>query len=179
MYYYNDYSTPVGKYRIVSDGNKLLGIWKHGQKYFCPNISDAKPTDSDMQIHKCTVNWLDEYFDGTKPEISSLPIQLSGSTFRKTILSILCEIPYGEVITYGEIAKQAAKKMNARTMSAQAVGSAVGHNPISIVVPCHRVIGSNGSLVGYAGGIATKLELLKHEGVEVSNLFIPHKGTAL
>lgn len=126
-----------------------------------------------------TKKWLDEYFNGKKPEISELDLAPNGSEFAKNVWEILCEIPYGKVTTYGEIAKKMAKIMHKEKMSAQAVGGAVGHNPISIIIPCHRVVGANGSLTGYAGGIDKKIYLLKHEQVNMENLFVPKKGTAL
>lgn len=126
-----------------------------------------------------TKKWLDEYFNGKKPEISELDLAPIGSEFAKNVWEILCEIPYGKVTTYGEIAKKMAKIMHKEKMSAQAVGGAVGHNPISIIIPCHRVVGANGSLTGYAGGIDKKIYLLKHEQVNMENLFVPKKGTAL
>ena len=104
---------------------------------------------------------------------SELPLAPVGSEFRQKVWEILCEIPYGSVITYGDIAKRMAVMLNRPTMSGQAVGGAVGHNPISIIIPCHRVVGGNGSLTGYAGGIATKMKLLELEGVDMSSLFIP------
>ena len=102
-----------------------------------------------------------------------------GSIFAKNVWKILCQIPYGELTTYGEIAKKMAKLMNKDKMSAQAVGGAVGHNPISIIIPCHRVVGKNGNLTGYAGGIDKKIKLLELEKVEMSNLMLPTKGTTL
>ena len=126
-----------------------------------------------------TKKWLDEYFNGKKPEITELDLAPIGSEFAKNVWKILCEIPYGKVTTYGEIAKKMAKIMHKEKMSAQAVGGAVGHNPISIIIPCHRVVGANGSLTGYAGGIDKKIYLLKHEQVNMENLFVPKKGTAL
>ena len=102
-----------------------------------------------------------------------------GSDFRQGVWNILCEIPYGKVITYGDIAKKMAAKMNKESMSSQAVGGAVGHNPISIIIPCHRIVGSNGSLTGYAGGVHTKVKLLELEGADMSRLFVPRKGTAI
>ena len=126
-----------------------------------------------------TKKWLDEYFNGKKPEISEFDLAPIGSEFAKNVWEILCEIPYGKVTTYGEIAKKMAKIMHKEKMSAQAVGGAVGHNPISIIIPCHRVVGANGSLTGYAGGIDKKIYLLKHEQVNMENLFVPKKGTAL
>ena len=111
--------------------------------------------------------------------ISDLPITPRGSDFRKSVWKILCKIPYGKVITYNDIAKEIANQKGIEHMSAQAVGGAVSHNPISIIIPCHRVVGSKGSLTGYAGGIDKKIKLLEHEKVDMSNLFIPKKGTAL
>ena len=119
--------------------------------------------------------WLDRYFNGEKPEISELDLAPIGSKFAKNVWKLLCEIPYGKITTYGEI----AKKMNKNKMSAQAVGGAVGHNPISIIIPCHRVVGANGSLTGYAGGIEKKIKLLEHERVEMSNLYKTEKSTAM
>jgi methylated-DNA-[protein]-cysteine S-methyltransferase len=123
--------------------------------------------------------WLDRYFDGEKPDLSELPLAPTGGEFRRMVWDILCEIPYGEVVTYGDIAKKMAQKMKRKSMSSQAVGGAVGHNPISIIIPCHRVVGSNGSLTGYAGGIDKKIKLLELEGADISSLFVPTKGTAL
>ena len=123
--------------------------------------------------------WLDRYFAGGRPSLCELPLAPAGSEFRQGVWSILCEIPYGEVTTYGDIAKKVAARMGNKSMSAQAVGGAVGHNPISIIIPCHRVVGSNGSLTGYAGGIKTKIKLLELEGADMTPLFTPKKGTAL
>ena len=115
--------------------------------------------------------WLDKYFNGEKPQISDLDINLeyTGSEFAQNVWKLLCDIPYGKVVTYGELAKKVARKMNKSKMSAQAVGGAVGHNPIGIIVPCHRVVGANGSLTGYAGGIDKKIKLLELENVGTKN----------
>jgi methylated-DNA-[protein]-cysteine S-methyltransferase len=123
--------------------------------------------------------WLDSYFLGKKPRISELPLAPIGGEFRQSVWRILCEVPYGSVITYGEIAKKIAYEKGIEKMSAQAVGGAVGNNPISIIIPCHRVVGSNGSFTGYAGGIQKKVNLLTLEGVDTSQYSIPKKGTAL
>lgn len=120
---------------------------------------------------------MEDYFAGKKPDLSRLSLAPIGGEFRQQVWRILTEIPYGELTTYGNIAKEVAKRMGKDRMSAQAVGGAVGHNPISIIIPCHRVIGSNKSLTGYAGGIEKKVDLLKHEGVDMTGLFIPKKGT--
>jgi methylated-DNA-[protein]-cysteine S-methyltransferase len=139
-----------------------------------------KPVEcDDIPLFVKAKDWLDSYFTGKKPDPSELPLAPVGGTFRQGVWSILRSIPYGEVTTYGDIAMRMAAKLGKTTMSAQAVGGAVGHNPISIIVPCHRVVGSNGSLTGYAGGIAIKVRLLEHEGVEMNALFVPKKGTAL
>lgn len=133
----------------------------------------------DLPVFDAAKGWLDRYFAGKQPAISELPLRPIGGEFRQHVWRLLCEIPYGEVTTYGEIAQKVAVKMNKTTMSSQAVGGAVGHNPISIVIPCHRVVGTNGSLTGYAGGIGTKVKLLELEGADMSRLFVPQKGTAL
>ena len=123
--------------------------------------------------------WLDRYFAGKKPDIAELALAPIGGEFRQSVWKILCEIPYGEVASYGSIAKKMAAKTGRESMSGQAVGGAVGHNPISIIIPCHRVVGSNGSLTGYSGGLRIKAKLLELEGADMSGLFMPKKGTAL
>jgi methylated-DNA-[protein]-cysteine S-methyltransferase len=150
-----------------------------GQKYHGYTIPEAMIERDDMPIFDAAKKWLDRYFAGEKPAISELPLAPIGGEFRQGVWNILCEIPYGEVITYGDIAKKMAVKMNKESMSSQAVGGAVGHNPIGVIIPCHRVVGSNGSLTGYAGGIQTKVKLLELEGVGLSRFFVPAKGTAL
>ena len=120
-----------------------------------------------------TTGVFDKYFKQEKPEISELSLAPEGNTFRQCVWRFLCEIPYGETITYGELAKKVAKKLNKPSMSAQAVGNAVGHNPISIIIPCHRVVGKNGSLTGYAGGIDKKIKLLEIENVNMEKFFVP------
>ncbi|MDF2938957.1 MAG: ogt 2 [Paenibacillaceae bacterium] len=179
MYYSTSYLSPVGGITLACDGGNLVGVWNEGQKYHGAGISAKMIAKDDMPVFDAAKNWLDKYFAGEKPSISELPLAPIGGEFRQTVWTILCEIPYGEVITYGDIAKKAAVKLNRATMSSQAVGGAVGHNPISIVIPCHRVIGTSGSLTGYAGGISTKVKLLELEGVDMSRLYVPTKGTAL
>lgn len=164
-----------GKILLASKDNKLIGLWIDGQKYFLGNLKEEMQEKEDEIIFVKTKKWLDRYFNGEKPKISELDLAPMGSDFAKNVWKILCEIPYGEVTTYGEIAKKIAKIMNKDKMSAQAIGGAVGHNPISIIIPCHRVVGSNGSLTGYAGGIDKKIRLLEHEKVDIGNLYIPTK----
>jgi methylated-DNA-[protein]-cysteine S-methyltransferase len=179
MYYSTIYPSPIGTITLACDGVNLVGLWIEGQKYYGDTLSEKMVEKNDILIFSDAKKWLDMYFAGEKPAASELPLAPIGGEFRQGVWGILCEIPYGEVITYGDIAKKMAVKMNKKSMSSQAVGGAVGHNPISIIIPCHRVVGVNGSLTGYAGGISTKLKLLELEGVDMSRLFVPKKGTAL
>lgn len=181
MYYSTTYSSPIGVIMLACDekGNNLIGLWIDGQKYHGDTILDTMIENNHLPIFHSTKKWLDDYFSGKNPKISELLLAPIGGVFRQKVWEILCEIPYGEVMTYGEIAKKMAGIMNKKSMSSQAIGGAVGHNPISIIIPCHRVVGSNGSLTGYAGGIKTKIKLLEFEGVDMSCLFVPKKGTAL
>lgn len=133
----------------------------------------------DLPAFRAAKKWLGRYFAGERPAISELPLRPIGGEFRQGVWSKLCEIPYGQVVTYGDIAKKMAAGMNRKSMSSQAVGGAVGHNPISIIIPCHRGVGANGSLTGYAGGIGAKIKLLQLEGADMSRLFAPTRGTAL
>lgn len=179
MLYKTIYESSLGNILIVSDENNIIGLWFEGQKYFLANIKDDITQKDDLPILQSAKLWLDQYFAGQKPNIADLKLAPRGNDFRLTVWKILCEIPYGQLTTYGEIAKKVAIVMNKESMSAQAVGGAVGHNPISIIIPCHRVVGSHGSLTGYAGGIDKKIKLLQLEGVDTKQLMIPKKGTAL
>ncbi len=179
MYYSTTYQSPIGIITLACDGESLAGLWIKGQKYHGDTIPEKMTERSDLPIFDKAKKWLDRYFAGEKPAISELKLSPVGGEFRQRVWSILCEIPYGKVITYGDIAAKIAKKMNRESMSSQAVGGAVGHNPISIIIPCHRVVGSSGSLTGYAGGIDIKIKLLELEGTDMSRLFVPPKGSAL
>lgn len=177
MYYAATYPSPVGLLTLAADEENLVGLWIEGQKYYGGTISETMTERDEMPIFDTVKKWLDRYFTGKQPGISELPLAPGGSDFRKRVWGILCEIPYGAVTTYGEIAKKMAQKTGKENLSAQAVGGAVSHNPISIIIPCHRVVGSSGSLTGYAGGIETKIKLLEWEGTDMSRLFVPKKGT--
>lgn len=179
MYCFTTYASPLGMLTLACEGDNLVGLWMEGQKYFGGTIPGEMVEKNDMPVFAKTKAWLDRYFAGKNPGVSALPLAPIGSEFRRGVWNILCEIPYGEVITYGGIAKKMAAKMKRRSMSSQAVGGAVGHNPISIIIPCHRVVGTGGSLVGFAGGIDKKIQLLELEGVNLSGLFAPKRGTAL
>lgn len=178
MYYSSTYESPVGELTLCSDGENLLGLWLEGQKYHGGTIPEAMVPDENG-VFEVAKAWLDEYFEGRKPEISRLPLAPIGSEFRQIVWRILTEIPYGGVTTYGEIGAQVVEELGKDHMASLAVGGAVGHNPISIIIPCHRVVGSDGSLTGYAGGLKKKIWLLEHEGVDMTKLYVPKKGTAL
>ena len=164
MHYSTTYQSPLGVMTLASDGENLIGLWLEGQKYFGATLPKEVEEKNNMPIFDKTKKWLDRYFAGKKPAISELSLAPVGSEFRQEVWQILCEIPYGKTITYGEIAKKMAAKANKSSMSSQAVGGAVGHNPISIIIPCQRVIGSCGDLTGYAGGVDKKKTLLELEG---------------
>ncbi len=163
MIYTTYYNSPIGKLLLASKENKLIGLWIEGQKYYSSGIEEEFTKNDDEKILIETKKWLNRYFNGEKPCPNELDLAPIGSKFRKNVWDILCKIPYGKVITYNDIAKEIAKKRKINKMSAQAVGGAVGHNPISIIIPCHRVVGTNGSLTGYAGGLDKKEYLLKFE----------------
>ncbi len=162
--YISNYLSPLGKIILASDDSLLIGLWFYGQKYF---KLDKNFIEKETSVIKTAKNWLDIYFSGKNP--SFMPeISLNGTEFQIQVWKILEKIPYGKTVTYNEIAKEIAKQKGVQKMSAQAVGSAVGHNKISIIIPCHRVIGSNGSLTGYAGGIDKKIKLLELEGCNIN-----------
>jgi O-6-methylguanine DNA methyltransferase len=178
-YYTMRYQSMIGSMILASDHNSLVGLWNEGQKYFGATLDGLTVEKPDLPVLVDAGIWLDAYFAGKNPAIADLPLAPSGNAFRQAVWNALCEIPYGTCTTYGAIARDIARIMNKKSMSGQAVGGAVGHNPISVIIPCHRVVGSNGSLTGYAGGIAKKISLLAHEGVDTAQFIIPAKGTAL
>lgn len=162
---------------MAADDAGLTGLWFEGQKYFALYL-DKEHEEKEVPVFELAKRWLDIYFSGKEADFN-VPLHFTGTRFQNEVWEILSTIPYGRLMTYGEIAKRLAAKRGLLRMSAQAVGGAVGHNEISIIVPCHRVVGSNGSLTGYAGGIDKKQSLLTLEGVDMSKLFVPTKGTAL
>lgn len=164
MLYMGHYPSPLGLLRIAIEGDAVTGLWIKDQTYDLATIQGMDwERMEDHPLIEITRDWLDRYFKGERPEPSELPLAPKGSEFRQMVWEILKQIPYGSVTTYGAIAKQVGDKLN-KKMSAQAVGGAVGHNPIGIIIPCHRVIGSDGSLTGYAGGLDAKRYLLRLEG---------------
>ena len=172
------YASPLGTIFLAADNGALAGLWLEGQKYFAATLDEAAVERDDLPVFRQAAAWLDAYF-AKQPLPDLPPLAPKGSDFRQAVWQILLQIPYGQTITYGEIARQLAVKQGTSHMSAQAVGGAVGHNEVSIIIPCHRVVGSNGSLTGYAGGIEKKVALLKLEHTDMSHFFIPKKGTAL
>lgn len=163
MIYTYRYASQLGSITFASNGEALTGLWFDRQKHF-PHKLISESTEAELPIFMQAIKWLDTYFSGVVPNFT-LQINLQTTPFRKAVYEILLTIPYGQVMTYGEIANIIAKQKGIERMSAQAVGGAVGHNPISIIIPCHRVVGSDGSLTGYAGGLDRKIQLLTLEKV--------------
>lgn len=172
------YDSPVGKLTLSGDDVNITGLWIEGQKYFGRTLEDGAVCEPSCEVFSKVRRWLDHYFRGEQEEIT-FPLAPKGSDFQKSVWDILREIPYGETITYGEIAKELSKRQGKASVSAQAVGGAVARNPISILIPCHRVVGANGSLTGYAGGIGRKIKLLTLEKADIDKFFVPKRGTAL
>ena len=163
MRYTFRYDSPLGGITLASDGEALSGLWFDGQKYFGAGLQ-KEAEERKLPVFEETARWLDIYFSGQEPGFTP-KIILHGSEFRREVWKILQKIPYGVTTTYKKIAEQIAADRGIPSMSAQAVGGAVGHNPISIIVPCHRILGTDGSLTGYAGGIEKKIRLLALEKV--------------
>ena len=168
MTYTSKYNSPLGPVLLSADDAGLTGVWFEDQKYFAATLP-REHIFKETEILLMAKHWLDVYFSGQKPDFT-LPLNPSGSDFRKAVWQILLQIPYGKTTSYGQIAKEIAKIKKIPRMSAQAVGGAVGHNPISIIIPCHRVVGANGSLTGYAGGIDRKFKLLELEIEETKKI---------
>lgn len=176
MDYLSTLNSPVGPLTVASDGDALVGLWLDGQKYFEATLGETEERP-ELPVLQEARAWLDRYFEGVDPGPIP-PVSPRGTAFRQRVWTMLAEIPYGQLTTYGELARRIEEETGART-SARAVGGAVGHNPISIILPCHRVVGSTRSLTGYAGGLQKKIALLRLEGVDVDALKVPTKGTAL
>lgn len=171
MKYTTSYQTPLGQILLAADETGLTGLWFEGAKHYGAGL-DPEHEEKDMPVFETVRNWLDLYFAGKQPDYMP-PLHLAGSSFRLRIWELLLQIPYGQTMTYGELAGKIAKERGIARMSAQAVGGAVAHNPVSIIIPCHRMVGADGSLTGYAGGIPRKIALLKLEGVDVEKLHAP------
>lgn len=166
MVYISEYDSEAGKLTLAADENKLIGLWFDGQKHFGSTLPHDCKCGTSPAIESAR-NWLDIYFSGEEPHFLP-PLSFRTTPFRTAVWKMLLTIPYGQTITYGELAARLAADGSAAKMSARAVGGAVGHNPISVIVPCHRVVGANGSLTGYAGGIDKKIKLLGIEKAAVA-----------
>ena len=177
MTFLQHYNSPLGGILLAADEIGLTGLWFDGQKYFARDLP-AEHVEQNTPVLSEAKRWLDIYFTGREPDFTP-PLHPVGSVFRQAVWEILLQIPYGQTTTYGEIARQLAAKLGLPRMSAQAVGGAVGHNEVSIIIPCHRVVGTSGSLTGYAGGIDKKVKLLELEHTDMTELFVPEKGAAL
>ena len=171
------YKSPLGTILLAANEIGLTGLWFEGQKYFARTLP-KEHISMETSVLVEAKRWLDIYFAGKEPDFTP-PLQPAGSAFRQAVWQILLQIPYGQTMTYGEIARRMAEIRKVPHMSAQAVGGAVGHNEVSIIIPCHRVVGTGGSLTGYAGGIEKKVALLELERTDMSQFFVPQKGTAL
>lgn len=165
MQYISHYSSPLGDILLAADSVGLTGLWFEGQKYFALNL-DKEHEEKEIPLFAEAKRWLDIYFSGKEPDFS-VPLHFTGTEFQNEVWELLLVIPYGQTTTYGELAKRIAGKRGVKHMSAQAVGGAIGHNNISVIVPCHRVVGTNGSLTGYAGGIDKKVKLLELEKADI------------
>lgn len=175
MLYTSKYDSPLGSILLAADEQGLTGLWLENDRFF-PNKLESQPGETeDIRDAK---RWLDIYFSGREPDFTPR-LHQKGSDFHRAVGEIMLKIPYGKTTTYGDIAKELAAQRGIAKMSAQAVGGAVGRNEISIIIPCHRVVGSNGSLTGYGGGLDNKIKLLELEGADMSRLYRPKKGTAL
>ena len=164
MKFKHRYQSPLGGVTMLSDGEALLGLWFDGQKYFPKELSES---ESELPIWEQADHWLNLYFAGKKPDFLP-PLRMETTPFRRRVWEELLKIPYGQTTTYGALAKRLAAERGLNRFSAQAVGGAVGHNAISLMIPCHRVVGSDGALTGYAGGLEKKRALLALEGVTLS-----------
>ena len=176
MQYTSQYQSPLGQILLAADKEGLTGLWFADQKYFALYL-DAEHEERELPVFAQVKKWLDIYFSGKEPDFAP-PLHFTGTDFQNQVWNIMYAIPYGKTMTYGQIAKQLARERGISHMSAQAVGGAVSHNAISILVPCHRVVGTNGSLTGYAGGIDKKIALLKMEKGYKDTFFVPKKSTA-
>lgn len=177
MLYAGTFSSPLGELTLVCHAEAVVGLWLERHKYLAATAGCTIVEDRpDAPLLKLGRAWLAAYFSGRRPAVGDLPLAPEGTTFRKLVWKLLCAIPYGECVTYGDLARQAASALHKERMSARAVGGAVGHNPISIIIPCHRVVGVGGNLTGYGGGIARKIRLLELEGADMRHFALPRGG---
>lgn len=166
MNYIYHYHSPLGRITLAGNKDALTGLWFDGQKYFGSTLTNNS-IEKKLPVFELTIKWLNIYFSGKAPDFTP-PLFMNTTDFRKAVWEIMLTIPFGQTMTYGQIADKVAKQKGLSGMSAQAVGGAVGHNPISLIIPCHRVVGANGNMTGYAGGIDKKIWLLALEKADIS-----------
>ena len=177
--YFTEYeSSLIGTLTIASNGCAITGCWFNNDRYFGCGVQGEMQRSDALEVFKQVREWFDEYFEGAAPSPRALPLDAQGTPFQKMVREAMLDIPYGKTTTYGQIAKDISAQTG-RSPCAQAVGGAVGHNPLCVIVPCHRVVGKSGSLTGFGGGIDMKVKLLEHEGADMSRFFVPTRGTAL
>lgn len=174
MTYTQTYSSPLGELLLSADDMGLSGLWFAGQRYFARTLPPGA-VSRETPVLTASKRWLDCYFSGARPDFLP-PLHLIGTDFQQAVWNLLLEIPYGQTVTYGALARTLARQLGKPAMSAQAVGATVGRNPVSIIVPCHRVVGADGNLTGYAGGVERKLQLLQLEGADLPRLYVPEKS---
>lgn len=174
MFYFTYHDTPLGTVLLTATDTALTGLYFKTQFNGLNTSAPQFRRQNDLSVFSKTKKWLDRYFARQNPDPDIIPLNPQGNTFRQRVWHLLRDIPYGELTTYGALAQKITEQTGC-PMSAQAIGGAVGHNPISIIIPCHRVVSSNNNLTGYAGGIDIKISLLKTEGVDVSVLSLPHR----
>ena len=177
MQYTNHYASPLGEILLAADGLGLTGLWLAGQKYFASGLAQGC-RERDLPVFAQAKAWLDLYFSGREPDFAP-PLHLMGTDFQLAVWAVLRTIPYGQTMSYGEVAERAAGQLGRPHASPRAAGGAVGHNRVSIIVPCHRVVGAGGSLTGYAGGIDRKIQLLALERADLTQFSLPGRGSAL
>lgn len=179
MTYYTEYETPIiGSLTLASDGDSIVGCWFDTDRYFGIGVDGPMQLKDNLRVFDQARNWLDRYFAGKTPDPRELPLAARATEFQKRVREAMLDIPYGTTTTYGAIAERIARETG-RRQSARAVGGAVGHNPLCLIVPCHRVVGANGSLTGFGGGLDMKVKLLEHEHAMKETFTLPKKGTAL
>ena len=176
MLYATTLPSPLGELTLVSTDAALVGLWLERHTFLAATSGRAVEQRPDAAPLAQGLEWLAAYFAGGRPAIGDLPLAPGGTPFRKLIWQFLRDIPYGECVTYGELARKAARALGKERMSGRAVGGAVGQNPLSIIIPCHRVVGAGGKLTGYGGGIARKIRLLELEGVDRRRFSLPRSG---
>ena len=168
----------IGPLTLASDGEAIVGCWFGNDRYYGYGVEDRMEPNDGLAVFEQARDWLDRYFAGETPDPRELPLSAKATPFQLRVRDAMLDIPYGETTTYGDIAKRVASETGRRS-SARAVGGAVGHNPLCLIVPCHRVVGTDGSLTGFGGGLDMKVKLLEHEGVDMSSLYRPKRGTAI